>query len=457
MQIEYLEKLIFFSANLRYALLVTLSFNFYSSVKAQSLAESDYYPTVGKPCPNITIHHIVDASYTDATIDKFHGKWLILDFWNKDCSTCVARFPETSKLQQRYAQQVQFLLIGQQDPADQIRPMFDVFKKRLKLEIPCAFDSVLFRRFDIGSCPHLIIVDPKGIVRGVTTKITGGDLDDLLAGKEPALEKTYFRAHEKESHFVPYNHFKPYLVNGNGGNDSNYIYRFILTKWNPSLPFFVNSEMSIKIKRGIFNLIGISLPQLYNYAFFGKVGWSCDSPEYTVIYPKPDLETKDSALFRYNIAKAENLFCFSLLFPKGNMSVRQVQRLMLLQLNGTFGFAAEIEIRRKPYYALVALNDSTKSRLVAKETKMAITAVPHASFIAKDIPIKRLIKIIYANSYPDPPIINETGITDNIDISMECILTDLEDVKKALRKNGLDLVLKQRDMKVLVIKDDIDH
>ena len=36
---------------------------------------------------------------------------------------------------------------------------------------------------------------------------------------------------------------------------------------------------------------------------------------------------------------------------------------------------------------------------------------------------------------------------------MDCMMTDFDDVKKALRANGFDMVPGLRDMKVLVIRD----
>ena len=42
-------------------------------------------------------------------------------------------------------------------------------------------------------------------------------------------------------------------------------------------------------------------------------------------------------------------------------------------------------------------------------------------------------------------------IEGKIDIDVDAVLTDFEDLKKGLRSNGLNLVLSEKDMDVLII------
>jgi hypothetical protein len=63
--------------------------------------------------------------------------------------------------------------------------------------------------------------------------------------------------------------------------------------------------------------------------------------------------------------------------------------------------------------------------------------------------------ISHAISKPNFLLINETGISENIDIDLSsCILTDLGGLKRSLRKYGLDIVPSAKMMKVLVVKDE---
>ena len=51
---------------------------------------------------------------------------------------------------------------------------------------------------------------------------------------------------------------------------------------------------------------------------------------------------------------------------------------------------------------------------------------------------------------------DETGFEKPIDLNFEAVMADMEDVRKALREKGLILEKRQREMKVLVIRDTND-
>jgi hypothetical protein len=54
--------------------------------------------------------------------------------------------------------------------------------------------------------------------------------------------------------------------------------------------------------------------------------------------------------------------------------------------------------------------------------------------------------------YKDLPLIDETGIRQNINISISAIMTDLEDVKRALQEYGLNIVQKERECKLNCVR-----
>ena len=49
--------------------------------------------------------------------------------------------------------------------------------------------------------------------------------------------------------------------------------------------------------------------------------------------------------------------------------------------------------------------------------------------------------------------IDETGIKEPIDITIEGDMSDWEGVRKALQSHGLDLLKSSKEMKVLVLRD----
>ena len=122
------------------------------------------------------------------------------------------------------------------------------------------------------------------------------------------------------------------------------------------------------------------------------------------------------------------------------------------ELHNWFNYEIKLEIRKMPYWKLIA-SEKAKINLPTKVHKSFYQGIPHVGFKAKNYPLKNLIVQLWANNQGEPPFIDETGIKGNIDISLDCVLTNLDDVKKALGKYGLNLIKGEKDMKVIVIRD----
>src|ERR1700761_3035963 len=220
--------------------------------KAQSPNENIGEPVVGQPCPNFTFITIDFYKKTKATLADFEGKWLVLDFWSRNCSGCIASFPHINKEQQEFKDSVQFLMIG----PDYDRSIYAKYHKDLKLEMPGAFNGIedgwivngkkeayagIFKAFNVGTLPHIVVIDPKGIVRAITGQVTSEQIRKLLSGKETQFIRATFNDRRERKDQYLYNHSlegPPYLVNGNGGPDSVFQYRSILNSGTSKNEFF---------------------------------------------------------------------------------------------------------------------------------------------------------------------------------------------------------------------------
>lgn len=142
------------------------------------------------------------------TQNDFKGKWLILDFWNASCLLCLQAMPKMDSLQSRLRHNAQVMLVGytgrQYRPAagesdeKKVKELYEKVKSRANLSLPSAFDSTLFHRFDIAPCPYIIIVDPEGIVRGVTSRLSYSQMDSIQRGLPVKLRKAYTNGESKK-------------------------------------------------------------------------------------------------------------------------------------------------------------------------------------------------------------------------------------------------------------------
>lgn len=73
---------------------------------------------IGQLVPDINIGAIRNYEKSTAKISDFKGKLLILDFWNTTCTSCIAAMPEMERLQNKFNDKIQIILVTQSKDAD---------------------------------------------------------------------------------------------------------------------------------------------------------------------------------------------------------------------------------------------------------------------------------------------------------------------------------------------------
>jgi thiol-disulfide isomerase/thioredoxin len=421
-------------------------------------ASDTLYPEVGKPCPEFLLKNVAYYKKKEVKLSDFKGKWLILDFWNKYCSSCIKSFPETNAMQKEFKERVEFILIGIQDPENQIRNMYEKFQQRMNLQLPCAFDSSLSNYWGIISTPHIIIIDDKGTVQAVTNIIDNSAIHQFLNGQHPVLPFTYY-AQRKDGpdineYRIPFEANKPYMINDNGAksNDS-FLFRSVLSKYDQTKQHYY-TPVTIDVHsivpsypKGMFQVLAVDLKQLYLYAYFGADSWRTRD---TLMYGKysnvPLLEFKDSSLFQY--FSMGNRFCYSLILPPEKGSKENLQLAMQRDLKTYFGYEVSIEKRNIHCWRLLATKKAS-DMMQARDTMQLGEAIPGVVEKLHNIPMSELVQRIV--NFIGAVVIDETRIIGNVNFTLNHM--DLDDIKKSLRSSGLDLVQSVKEMKVLVIRD----
>lgn len=444
--------------NLRQMKTMNLVFVFIllSMTVAGQRADTLAFPEEGRPMPAFTLRHIKYFPKDYATFDDFKGKWLLLDFWSINCGACVVGFPYVNKIEQQLGDRVQVMLIGIQDAQDLIQPMYAKFREREHLIMPCAFDSAVANRFDIGLVPHSILIDDKGIVRCVTTSFSAQDVEGFLEGHPPVMPKTYRRMHDDSTQADvrrPFDPAIPYLVNANGGDESDFVFRAVFSHWDGARQqAYRPSSITQDLAKGQFQALGVPLEWLFNYAHFGKGAWNYFDTMYDKAFIHPILDVRDSSQFNYSVKYNRNLYACSIGVPKERVSEEYMKTVLQKELSLLLGVESVVETRNVPVWALKA-NASTAEKLRTRGgLEQGREILPHVGFIVNNFPFSRLVYWIKGNQWPKL-IFDDTGISGNIDINLDCIPTDFDDLNRALKKNGLYLMPSARPMKVVVIRD----
>lgn len=442
-----------------------------SSVATAKQQHEPTIPEIGKPCPEFSLDRVLHYSKSAVKLSDFKSKWLILDFWTNGCVTCITSFPKISKLQAEFKDRVQFLLVGKNDKSfnSNIEQTFEKVRAKQGLNLPVAYDSVLMGKWDISGVPHIVIVDPQGIVRHITS---GRDMtSDKIAALVNGEPVTFFPKRTDRQDFDPDNAGLP------GSSESKVLYRSVLTAWNgerqkSGLPLddcgrATQAQLQEQLKTG-WTVAMVPLYALYNYAYVGRWTWRWDAPEfYGKVYHHPILNLRDSSLFAFDYDRVEGpgLYSYNLMVPIEKITQEYLMNEIRHDLKSVFGYNVITESRQMPVWKLVATPDAIK-KLKTKGGKPdnGYRSGPSgnptyksvsAGFTLKNQSVSHFIALLTSivSGYDLTPFLDATTISDKIDIEIDADLSNFNDIQKALRKKGLEFRRDTQQMKVVVITE----
>ena len=398
---------------------------------------------IGKETIPFEIKNIAHYSMTHINTKNLRGKWVILDFWSRGCTACVAAFPEMNQLRKQFADKAELLLVAREDRDHEVDSIYEKARKFRNLDLPSAFDSVAFKRFDFTSVPQILIFDEKGVLRGWVNHLFSQELGDLIDGKRATLVNPAA---------VAFDYKQPYLLNGNGGKDDSYEYRSIVAKWKKGMPFSPPGNIRvIEFNSGIFQAIGVPLTGLYNLAYLGfDLYTGSHDTNFAKVSLHPILEMKDSGLFVGSMKVLEGRWSYSLAVPLDRATAGNAMRILQNDLNSYFAYSVKVESRDCPYLALVS-SPIARANLTTKGGSPHLSGSVKAKLSLINEPATMLADILSFS--PNREIVLDETELGRIDITMDEDLTNPSSVLNALHENGLDLVWRKKPMRVVVIKD----
>jgi thiol-disulfide isomerase/thioredoxin len=406
------------------------------------------YPEVGKPCPNFTLQDVQHYSKSMLSVKDFKGQYVIFDFWSKTCMSCIKSFPHTNQIQKQFKDNLNMVLVGYADKENQIKPLYEKLQSKYQLQLIAAFDSTTMKRIipPGQGVPHLIWVDKEGIIKAITSSddLNEDNIKKFITKRDFDVEDRSFKGMQREK--LAYNPDKPFLINDNGGTDTSFNYRTLLVEWKPGMSNpYAGGDIDFNIKaihQASFTCIKMPLNVLYDFAYRGTCMTDFD------YYARPILEVRDSSLFNFTTGgDAKNMYSYSLTIPYQNATKEKMMKVMQGDLTNYFGYNGKVEFREVPCLILTLL-DKTKISELQKKQKRLLNWANGRVGIFQDIPIDDICRIIGHDLLNTPRIINETGLTGNINLKLGSVLsTDLISVNKALNLNGLDLRPAKRRLK----------
>lgn len=404
----------------------------------------------------MTFNDIFNSERKVFSTANANGKPTVLFFISTACTSSFSQLSRIDELYLSHKHDLNMLLIGI-DLDDNIREHYQRYKEKYDLHLPIAFDKTVYRQYAIKAVPTVIWIDKFGFIQAITNVFAEKYIDRIIAGEQFEFIDYSREGKERRSTFTG----KKLLVSSfirNG--DTTLIQGSWLARWSIEMPTYMPSSIPPNSPlKGLeyLQVMGRDLSDLYRIAYFGRTyAWE---PDDTVAYGhfhfSPRIEIKDRVNFSADYNLGLNLFCYSQILPLHKRTPSEMMKVMQRDLKNYFGYRVKIVDRKMPYLALVA-NDKSRKRLSVRNENTYESTVSLINVNYVNVPVSRLIHLISNNNkltLVDRPLFDETGIKSNISISLNAIMTDLDDVKAALRRYGLDIVEKRRTMKVIVISD----
>jgi thiol-disulfide isomerase/thioredoxin len=242
----------------------------------------------GEKLPDIVLEKVLNNNGHSLRTADFRGKLVILDFWATSCSACIRAMPRLDSLQRLFADRLIILPVT----AERIHRVKAFQKVNKFLQYPkfltVVEDRSLHALFPHRLLPHDIWIDSNGKVLGATevTDINAANIRDVLAGKGLAAQH--------KADVLDYDRDKPLLIHHNGGPDTAYRFRSVITAELKGLPAGISIRYDSLRNYTTIRATNVSVRRLYNLAF-------------------KDLRTVPDSLV--DLGTVQGLYCYELFLP----------------------------------------------------------------------------------------------------------------------------------------------
>ncbi|SKB40605.1 Thiol-disulfide isomerase or thioredoxin [Sphingobacterium nematocida] len=363
------------------------------------------------------------------TAPDLKGKWTILDFWNTTCGSCIASFPKLHQLQSDFHDKIQVILLNTHKGDTEPSLARFLKKTETKLSLPYALGQEEVKSyFPHRFIPHCVWIDPTGKIVAITTseQVNEDNLQMLTSGFISSLPT------KRDDLFFDVN--MPLLVHDNGGADSLFAFRSLLTPYLDGIGTTVGRRNMAGNRKRIFAL-NQSMYRLLQMA-------------YPSILPKPRnrviIESVDSLDVEAKLEdrSLKNSFCYELIVP--NTMPERIENYLMEDMARFFGLRVNEAKRMMPCYRIVA-DGSVKP----STSDIPIVQIGEHKNLMKRVPLS--FALAKLDHFFKTPIINETGKDPLVDLELPEDMNDEKALISSLKNIGLGVMLDTMEIDVAVI------
>lgn len=486
--------------------IIVVAFSFFIAI-GSAYSQAAHSPVPGSKAPRLSG---VKWLKGDPVVEWDPGRIYLVEFGATWCTPCAAAIPRLTALQNKHRSDLVVIslfvkernkeALTVENPAyvrnvaAYIKKKSDKINYRVAVDNPQGdLDNQWLRPLGLNSIPQMFIIDRTGNIRWVGSDIAEAEqrIERLQGNNQGDLLLS-----EKEGNgndVIKYDRSKLLLIDDNGGGQTDFLFRSLLTKYNGRIfganPESIQSYLWLK-PDSVFDkyedkveIIGAPIGRLYylaysdtlsnvvefrnyNYEFTDTIENPLRRKSYGKYWHEPVLEVSNEAPFQYSPNSARNRYNYSLKVPKGMGTARFLQSILRNDLENYFGFSATVETRIMPYWSLsVSDKKRVQSNLISKDQRLKVSIMDEEMpFVLKNAEMRDLI-VLLASTYgygtldygkllrsEQGAFIDETGITESVDFTFDRKMT-FDEMRLHLANSGLKLSREYKPMKVVVIRD----
>ena len=393
--------------------------------------------------PGIEFTQVLQYEEDRLRLEDFKGKYLILEFWSPSCTGSIASLPVLDRINQKYGDRIQVLPMSI-FPESRIAATVEGYKSLQTLSLPLIADAAAMRTyFPHSTIPHLVILDPDGVVVAITgmEDLTEENLDLLLQDGTSA-----FRL--KEDRKIRLDPREKLISESKQVPNKNIWFQSALTGY---LPGVGGSLIQRYEDFSHIRIVNMALYSLYQLAYSERslTDYFGINRMEAVGFGQEELFTqKAGADYRAWMEEGGHVFGYELIAPPSF----NPYALLRQDLDRYFpDIRARVEPRKKTVYAIVQQPGKTFPESTAGERSYRTTPL---GVEMTRYPFQGLVYHlnVYFHQTNTIPLIDRTGIDYPIDLTLEAQLSSIESLRQALRQNGLDLVEREEEIPVLVLE-----
>ena len=350
--------------------------------------------------------------------------------------------PKINSLQLKFGDRIRILPVSNQDkPA--LEKFFASQNGKKYNTLTSVYSDLYFHQlFPHAGVPFIIwIKDGKLLSTTDATQLTEETINEILGGKQSSLQTTiqmdrkrplmlsedYDR--QKNIQLLNYSFFAkgPIPDIGSGGTFRTTASGTINGRQFTNLPLW-----------DIYYAIGFELfKQQSQESFTGKrMLIEVKEPQRLMLQQKADGSNDTSNLYNYEF-----------IIPESRADA--LYQYMLEDINRYSGYTVTLE--KRSIQCLVVIRTSQKDELASKGGEKRST-FPRTPSILRNAPLRNMINMLNGEIPIKEIFVDETGYTGNVDLEVSGI-KDIPTLRKELQKYDLDLIQAERNLLMMVIKD----